>query len=274
MVELRSRPFAGAALNRVTRLGAAAAIVAFASSAANALEPLGNAGVSFRADVVVTADGQRYTGRLYHRPGMQRHEFKGQGVTRILRFDLNRMWTIHHKSRTYTEAALESLGAHAGVFDRRRLGSELERSVRVGKERIDRHLVRGMTTDRTQISGEAWMTRDGILYRLDLSMRFIGTRYDYRLALRNLRRMPVDQALFDVPIGYRQVSLAPRWLPPKNAGVADTRRGKSRGIGKMAPMAHPRGRHPNRPTATTSRAPKPPYSLEEIFKDKKTTTAK
>lgn len=267
MIEAESRSAFGGALRNLIGGGVIATAAALAPAAAWALDPLGNAQVSFRADITVTADGTRHRGRLYHRHGMQRHEFPGQGITRILRFDLNRMWTINHRTKTYTEAVLEGLGTHAGVFDRRRLGSELEHSVTVGRERIDRHRVHGMTTDRTQIEGEAWMTQDGILFRLNLKMRFVGVRYDYRMEMRGLRRMAIDQALFDVPVGYRHVSLTPRWLPPPTDAIAGAVPKGAAPVDRMVPAGSP-GR-PSRPTSTTSRAPgkKNPYSLEQIFKD-------
>lgn len=263
MIEPRSRPAIGVVLRNFFGGGVIAIAAALAASAAQALDPLGNARVSYRADVVATADGQRYRGRLYHRHGMQRHEFPGQGITRILRFDLNRMWTIDHKADTYTEAVLEGLGAHAGVFDRRRLASELVGRAKVGKEAVERYRLRGVTSDRTQIDGMAWVTKDGILYRLDLEMRFVDARYAYRLELRNLRRVEVDQSLFDVPVGYRQVSRTPRWLPPSDGSAAAAKRVGADPIEKMTPT---RGRkRPSRPTSTTSG--EPPASREGTFED-------
>ncbi len=270
MFEVRSRSAIGGLLRSAICGGAIATAALVAAWDAYAFDPLGNARVSFRADVTVTADGQRLRGRLYHRPGMQRHEFPGQGVTRILRFDLNRIWTLDHRNRTYTEAVLDQLGPHAGIFDRRRLADETSDRRTVGAERLELHRMRGRLADRTYLDGDAWLTGDGIVFQLDLRMHFVGTVYAYRFQLSGLRRMPMPETLFDVPVGYRHVARAPIWTPPATGPMAGNGPGDVGRIERMLPAAT--SNRPAPPPSTTSGAPgtpaaKNPYSLEQIFRD-------
>jgi hypothetical protein len=210
--------------------------------------PLGNAAKPFAARVIVNADGQILRGRLWHRPNMQRQEFEHTRMVRILRFDLNQVWTLDPKRRTVARARLDQVAEAAGVLSRERVTL-----ARIGAESLDTgsatlFSLSGAARDGTVLSGKVWLGRHGVLLRQELIARSFKRAYQVRMELEGLRFTEVPRVLFQVPRGYRRLGGLPVWAPSVKRRKAE-----------VLP-----GRRPAK--ATANRGLPKRHSLYELFK--------
>lgn len=173
--------------------------------------------VSYTAIRRVETGARTVEMREYRAPGRLRLETSaGDGTTSIMigRRDRGIAWLLMPSIETYMEIPEERIaaaaGADAALLDRALV---LERAEE-GTETIDGHdtiRYRIVLQDPggTRSSGRYWLTREGIPIRLDLvydGSEGIGGQV--RVELRALEIGPQDDALFEVPDGYRGITPA------------------------------------------------------------------
>jgi hypothetical protein len=178
---------------------------------------LGDASVPFRAERTVTVDGRTYSGPLYQEPGHQRHEQDLYGMHEVFLLDIKaaRGYLVLPSVNTYIEFPFPALMAELGSPDLTRtpLGEENIAGLDATKYRVD-HLAQ----DGSRAQGYLWVTRTGILVKLDISMTrpHGGKPIAIAMALSHIERGAVDPALFVLPPGL--VALPPSALGPLLGG--------------------------------------------------------
>jgi hypothetical protein len=177
--------------------------VALALPAAARAQMLGDAQVAFTADRTLQLDDRTYSGKVFSKPGFQRHEQELGGMNQviILRRDDAHGWLVLPGARSYVE------------FFFRQAVSELTdpalRGTPVGKETVSglkttKYRIEHTARDGTAVNGYIWQTDQGIVVKAegDYTSPKGGRATPVRLLLTNIRMAPQDQALFEPPQNY------------------------------------------------------------------------
>ena len=197
--DLRIRPFLSAAL---------AAVVLLLVSDAALARVLGDSGVAYSADRVLSVNGQHFDGVIHAMPGFQRHEQNMGGVQQIAIFNLTsgRGYYIVPSVRSYIDFPIDPavrelsqpdmLGTPAGA---ERIGG-----VATTKYRLDH---RG--SDGTRIEGFVWLAASGIPMRGEGAViEPSGRRTPVSWTLSNVQIAPQDPDLFRPPDGFYRLPAA------------------------------------------------------------------
>ncbi len=171
-----------------------------------AAEILGDARVPFTADRALTVDGNSIPGKIFHTPGLQRHEVMLLGMRQTVILDARTAsgWFILPFLKSYVPFTFAPAAREMDV-------------AKLRKTRVREETVNGVPTtqykiaergkDGTEVSGFAWISAEGIVMRLD------GTAVtphsnkptDFRMELSNVQRGPQDPGLFVLPDGLNKL---------------------------------------------------------------------
>lgn len=187
----------------------------FVPAAAAAM--LGDATVPFQAERTVTVDGRRYEGPLYATPGHQRDEQNLFGMEEVFLLDTARKegYLVLPAVKTYVEFPFPALMAELGSPDLTRHPVARQR---VSGLMATEYQVDHRARDGSRAVGDLWVTRSGILVKLDLRVtRAHGGRpIPITMALSDIKLGAVDPTLFQLPPGL--VQLPPAALQPLLGG--------------------------------------------------------
>ena len=154
--------------------------------------------VEYRADYVLTAARRSYSGTVIHALGRERRDFEAGGVRQvlILRRDIDQAAIIWPASKFYMASSFHFLAGLAGGLDE----VVVDRRV-IGHENVEHE---GTTVYQLTggFNGQAWMTSDGIVMRLEGTVDYQGKSTPIMIAVSNLRRVKADPAAFERPQGY------------------------------------------------------------------------
>lgn len=180
-------------------------------------ELLGDASVPFSADRTVVVDGRSFAGRVYAVPGKQRHEQEIEGVKQVilLRSD-GRGWLLVPNLKSYVEFGWAPVLAELG--DAAALGPAVGQET-IGGVGTTKYRVEHVARDGTEIDGWLWRTAEGIVMKLDGTVRpKRGKPASVKMTLSNVRKAPQNASLFELPQGL--VKLPTGALQPLLGGVA------------------------------------------------------
>jgi len=169
---------------------------------------LGDTAVPYDAERIVVTGGKTYTGRVYATPGRQRHEqaWNGLHLVAILRGDRKLAWVILQDLHVYAELPFpDVLNDYA---DPRLLGAPIGHE-ELGGLKTDEYRLEHDGDDGSSLDGWLWMSKDGIVAKLDGHYRSPITRpvaATYRLEKLHLGPQPPN--LFELPKGLSR-------LPPE-----------------------------------------------------------
>ncbi|HLY57586.1 MAG TPA: hypothetical protein VKS60_18625 [Stellaceae bacterium] len=175
--------------------------------AAAAAQLVGDAAVAFSADRSVTWKGKTYPGRVYARPGMQRHEevFGALSVVAILRADRQTAYVMLPDLNLYTKAPFPKAVTEKG--DVSQLGAPVGEATVAGRQAQQYRLARN-GSDGSALDGSLWLTRDWIVLKADGTWTAPAHAPEHgTLQLANIVEAPQDPALFEVPAGMQEVPL-------------------------------------------------------------------
>lgn len=195
------------------------ALCAF-SLAAHAADPaLPTLSVEYSADRTITTDSGAITGRVFATAQKERMEMNTGGMqsVMILRRDTRTGTMLMPAQRMamdlgFAQAQQQSASAPGdGVSIRE-----------IGKEKVE-----GMQTTKYQVtrtdgggSGHLWVTRDGIVMKMEMLTQEHGKKTRVSMALRNVKVGRQPASLFEVPPGYtRMPAMSGRGMPgapPRN----------------------------------------------------------
>ena len=165
---------------------------------------LGDARVGYAADRILVFDGQRFVGRIWQMPGVQRHEQPLGGVTPafILHRDRAIGDVVLPKLHTVVEFALPKAFAlleDPGLL-RHPLGAETVNGIPATRYAVDETVPEG------HAAGSLWLSRDGILVKCEGSFTATnGKVWTIRWELRHVRIGRQDPALFALPKGFAKL---------------------------------------------------------------------
>lgn len=195
---------------RAHSLGLLALLLApLAPGGVAAAATVGDASVGFSAERVLVINGQSYVGKMWHMPGVQRHEqaFPALKPVFILRAGstvgdviLPQLHTVVEFSLPKELLLLENPGLLRNPGPR-----ETINGVTTTKYAVDEDTPAGAAT------GSLWLSRDGIAMKCDATLTGAkGKTSSIHWELRHVKIGRQEPALFEIPRGYAN-------LPPEAA---------------------------------------------------------
>jgi len=170
------------------------------TAAPAAARMLGDSSVPFSADRSLSVGDRTFSGKIYAKPGSQRHEQAIAGVDQviILHGADAKGWLVLPKLNSYVEFWFAPAAAELSADDllSTKLGEETVAGLRTSKYRIEH-----VAHDGTLVDGYVWLTREGIPMRLDGTYTPAngGKSTTIHMELSNVRQGPQNAALFAVP---------------------------------------------------------------------------
>lgn len=194
------------------RMAAAALALCGLCTAARADVLRINPAAAFSATRVIETDKTRIEQRYFQHSAMvNRMEttLKGEQSIMILRADRQRMWTLLPSGRIVMEFSLEGdtvpenqpqLPDNEGWVDVRKVGREAIHGVPATK-----YYVASDDESGSRSKGHVWVSDHGIPVRLELA----SGKQRTVMELRDLAVGPQPAVLFELPDGYRKLTVAP-----------------------------------------------------------------
>jgi outer membrane lipoprotein-sorting protein len=177
-----------------------------------AAEKLKQPTVEYSADTVIQSGQMSSTGKLYHAlGGKDRMEMNAQGTTAITitRTDKKVAWVLMPAQNMYMEMSLEESAKKSGNtnvndcdIDLSSLGDETVNGVKATKNKIS-----GTCPDNTKYEGTMWVTKEGIMVKMESVATVDGQQANVTMDLKNLKIGPQEASLFEVPAGYQKFDM-------------------------------------------------------------------
>jgi hypothetical protein len=172
-----------------------------------------DAPISFSATRTVTIDGKPYTGPMFHEPGRERDEQKlgAMDMAFILDGQSSQGFLIVPSVKTYVTFPFPPM--LSALID-----SEMEKQAPAGDEMIDhvpttKYRVAKTTSDGTHGEGFIWVSKRGVLMRLDgVVTSPSGHKTKIAMKLADVREGPQKPELFAPPVNMNELpfqALAP-----------------------------------------------------------------
>lgn len=141
-------------------------------------------------------------GMVYYAPGKERREFvqDGDKTVMILRHDKKKMWMLMPEEKMYMEtpmakARMDDLSAYK--ITQTRVGPETVNGVKTTKYKV---IMIG--SNGHKMGGFFWLTKDGIVVRMDAISVDKQGKERIKIDLKDLKVGAQDAGLFEVPAGY------------------------------------------------------------------------
>jgi hypothetical protein len=192
------------------------------SLSAFAAEKMKEATVEYSADMVMDSGQGTFNSKTYHAlGGKDRQEMNVQGTTSIIitRQDKKVAWTLMPAQKTYMEMSLEESAQKSGSanvndcdMDMSSQGDETVNGVKANKSKVS------MTCpDNVKYDGTMWVTKEGIMVKMDAVTVVEGNQAHVKIDLKNLKIGTQDPGLFEIPAGYQKFDMGSITLMFKNA---------------------------------------------------------
>ncbi len=166
--------------------------------------------VEYSADEYMETEQVSMKAKVYHTAGKERREqdMGGMQQIQIIRRDKNLIWMLMLQQKIYMEMPLEEgKGKSADVS-----GFKIEESSVVGEE-----VVNGVKATKSKVimsdskgnklGGFIWNTKENITVKMDLLSKVEGSKMRMKTELKNLKIGKHDPQLFEVPSGYKKMSM-------------------------------------------------------------------
>ncbi|HUN47764.1 MAG TPA: hypothetical protein VMU85_14635 [Stellaceae bacterium] len=163
---------------------------------------LGDARVAYNATCALTVDGQTYQGRLYAKPGFQRHEQMLGGVQEVAILDIGagRGYFVLPLLKSYVDFPIDRAMRELSAPDIAGppVGREAVNGVATSKYRVAHR-----ADDGTRIDGFVWLTESGVPMRGNGTVAAPdGKKTPFAWELSQLQIGPQPPALFQPPEGF------------------------------------------------------------------------
>ena len=179
-----------------------------------AVEPAVSAGmpqtkVEYSADSQMESQGMFVASKVFHAENKDRVEMKAQGMNNIMinRMDRKLAWVLMPEQKMYMETSLEegkkkSNDLNDCQVEQQSLGSEVVNGVRATKNKIAMSCPDGL-----KYNGSMWVTKEGIMVKLDSVAKTDKGDIPFKMELKNLNIAKQDPYLFEIPAGYQVFNL-------------------------------------------------------------------
>ena len=172
-----------------------------------------DAPVSFSATRTVTINGKPYTGSMFHEPGRERDEQKlgAMDMAFILNGEASQGFLVVPSIKTYVTFPFPPL--LSALID-----AQMEKNKPVGEDTIDhipttKYRVEKTTSDGTHGEGFVWVSKRGVLMRLDGTVTTPGGhKTKIAMKLADVKEGPQRPELFAAPANMNELpfqALAP-----------------------------------------------------------------
>jgi hypothetical protein len=197
-----TRPFTLLVLAVVGVLAAVVFLDTGGSNASMSLDPR----ISYSADFSYTIDSLQVAGSTQHIPGATRREFQisGMSMVSLERWSSDRSYLIFPNQQKYI-AVRSSKRRRSLAILKFLLGAFGDKARAVGKESHEGRDVTIYKFADKSGSIELWVTKDGLIVRLEGEGRVRGKTRHISFRLTNIDIRPQEPSLFDLPDGFQKV---------------------------------------------------------------------
>ena len=169
----------------------------------------------FSADKVVTKRGKTTTDKVYATPTAMREEGvqNGKKFISITRFDRKVLWSIMPDEKMYFEMAIPAGAEVAAAMTE--LSKGMMKDAQVKQESLGSEQVEGFHCDKTRMT-VSWegITSTTTEWTAKELGGFVVKKQDEALGefteYKNIRLGPQDPSLFELPAGYKKMSMSGR----------------------------------------------------------------
>lgn len=165
--------------------------------------------VEYSADSTMETQGMSVTSKIYHAENKDRMEMNVQGTNNIMinRMDKKLSWVLMPDQKAYMETSLEegkkkSNDINSCQIEQQPLGSETVNGFKATKSKIAMSCPDGL-----KYSGFMWITKEGIMTKLDSVAKTDRGDMPFKMELKNLNIARQDPRLFEIPAGYQAFSM-------------------------------------------------------------------
>ena len=169
------------------------------------------ANVEYSADWSMdTADGASKA-KIYHAPNKERREMDdgGEKMIMIMRRDKKLAWNLMPSERMYMEMKISDPKVSKNDpmnydVEQTTIGPETINGVKTTKSKI---IMTEKKPNGSKMGGFWWLTKDGVMMKLDVISVEKGKKDRMKMELANLKIGRQDSALFEIPSGYTKMDM-------------------------------------------------------------------
>lgn len=187
--------------------------------------------VDYSATSTMETEETTMKGKVYHSHGKERREMGKDSIT-IIRPDKKVIWMIMPAQRMYME---NRIGQNSGKKDNADTSDMKFETTVVGPETVNgiaatKNKVVAKSKDGSAMGGYNWVTKDGIVVKMDLVAKSAKSKTRIKTELSDLKIGKQDPSLFEIPAGYSPMSFGGMMRDAgRDAGERDADRGRRRG---------------------------------------------
>ena len=166
---------------------------------------LPQAKVEYSADSYMESQGMTVASKVYHGENKDRIEMKAQGMNNIMinRLDKKLSWVLMPDQKMYMETSLaegkkKSKDINDCQLEQQQLGTEAVNGLKTTKNKIALSCPDGL-----KYNGTMWVTREGIMVKLDSLAKTDKGDVPFKMELKNLNIARQNPGLFEIPEGYQ-----------------------------------------------------------------------
>lgn len=164
----------------------------------------------YSADEYMETEEMTVQSKVYRAPDRERREMNmdGEKQIMIIRRDKGVVWTVIPDERMYMEMKI----TEGNKGDKDLSEYNIEATV-VGEETVNgvsttkSKLVMTNKKDGSKMGGFWWTTKEDIVVKMDVIAKDEGSKDRVKSELKNLKIAKQDPKLFEIPSGYRRMSV-------------------------------------------------------------------
>jgi hypothetical protein len=194
---------------RMTRFFMIAVMTAFFAAGTALGAGMPQTKVEYSADSFMESQGMAVTSKVYHAENKDRIEMKVQGTSNIMinRLDKKVAWILMPDQKMYMESNLEegkkkSNDVNNCQMEQEPLGSETINGMKTTKNKLVMSCPDGL-----KYNGSMWVTKDGIMVKLDSVAKTDKGDVAFKMELKNINIARQDPTLFEIPAGYNAFNI-------------------------------------------------------------------
>ena len=167
------------------------------------------ANVEYSADQIIESEEGAMKSRIYSTPTKERREMSqgGAAMMMITRYDKNVSWTLMPEEKMYMEApgnkaSQDKTDLSGYQIEQTQVGEETINGIVMNKSKI---IMTG--SDGTKMGGFMWMTKEGILAKIDAIAVEKGQKARFKMEQTNIKIGKQPAELFEIPKGFEKLDM-------------------------------------------------------------------
>ena len=167
--------------------------------------------VEYSADWSMETAESATKGKIYQAPNRERREMNNDGekMVMIMRRDKKMVWNLMPSDSMYMEMKMSDPKAGKNDLanydvEQTSVGPETINGVKTTKSKI---IMKEKKPNGSKMGGFWWMTKEGVMMKLDVISVEKGSKDRMKMELDNLKIGKQDAALFEIPSGYTKMDM-------------------------------------------------------------------